>query len=211
MRHAKRIFVVLIVVIVAGFLNFYLPSKDVVRIVGTDVKRMDVVGRDLVKEGDGARPAQTRDVRFINAVWPNHKPRVYRNEETDWGFPWYFKFDSGNIQAVAQDLVSTGSEPQWVVITHYGWRIEIFSMYPNAVDIRTVDSPEYLPLPWFNIFFFVGLGVLILVLRAYILRLRTRHIDPMIDKIEDEVTDVSDAVEGRYRRLRRWFERFQRK
>ena len=208
MRLAKRTIIFVLIAVVAGFLHFYLPSKDVVRIVGTDVKRMDVVSREFVKEGDGGRATGTRDVRFINAVWPNRKPRVYRNEETDWGFPWYFKFDSGNIQAVAQDLVSTAGDPQWVVTTHYGWRIEILSMFPNAVDIRTVDRPDYWPIPWFNIVFFIGLAVIILSLRYFLRRLRRRHIDPLIEMIEDEVADYSEAAEGRYRRLRRWFDGF---
>ena len=143
------------------FLHFYLPSKDVVRIVDTDVKRMDVVSRDFVGEGKSGAPARTRDVRFVNAVWPDGKPRVYRNEETDWGFPWYFKFDSGNLQTEAQDLRSTKDNPIWVVITHYGWRFEILSMFPNAVEVERIDDPEFFPIPWFRIVFFVLFGALV--------------------------------------------------
>ena len=146
--------------VIAGFLHYYLPSKDVVRIVDTDVKRMDAISGRTVVEGDGAqRPAVSRDVRFINAAWPSGEPRVYRNEETGWGFPWYFKFDSSNIQTKAQDLRSTIENPQWVVITHYGWRIEIFSMFPNAVSLQPVDSPDTFPIPWFNIGFFTLLTI----------------------------------------------------
>ena len=146
--------------VIAGFLHYYLPSKDVVRIVDTDVKRMDVTSGDRVSEGDGAQqPAASRDVRFINAAWPDGKPRVYRNEETGWGFPWYFKFDSSNVQTKAQDLRSTKESPQWVVITHYGWRITVFSMFPNAVALERVDSPDYFPVPWFNIGFFTLLAI----------------------------------------------------
>jgi len=146
--------------VIGGFLHFYLPSKDVVRIVDTDVKRMDVASGDPVIEGDGApQAAVSRDVRFINAAWPNGEPRVYRNEETGWGFPWYFKFDSSNVQTAAQDLRSTKENPQWVVITHYGWRIEIFSMFPNAVDLDPVDSPDYFPVPWFSIGFLTLLAI----------------------------------------------------
>lgn len=101
MRLVKYALLALLVLLVTVFLNFYLPSKDVVRIVGTDVKRMDVVNREFVVEGDGNTGRNTRDVRFVNAVWEDGKPRVYRNEETDWGFPWYFKFDSGNVQALS--------------------------------------------------------------------------------------------------------------
>ena len=62
--------------------------------------------------------------------------RVYRNEETDWGFPWYFKFDSGNLQAEAQSLVSSAEAPKWVLVTHYGWRIPMLSMFPNVVELK---------------------------------------------------------------------------
>ncbi len=152
------------VAVIAAFLHFYLPSQDVVRIVDTDVKRMDVQSKDLVQEDSGSQATRTRDVRFINAAWPDGKPRVYRNEETNWGFPWYFKFDSGNLQTLAQDLRSTKESPAWVVITHYGWRIELFSMFPNAIAIEPVASPDDTPVPWFNIGFFVILGLTLIFL-----------------------------------------------
>ena len=153
------------VVIIGTLLHFYLPWKDVVRIVDTDVKRMDVRSNDFIDERDGKAPGQvTRDVRFINATWPDGKPRVYRNEETGWGFPWYFKFDSGNIQTIAQDLRSTKENPVWVQVTHYGWRIELFSMFPNAVDLKQVTGPDDKALPWFSIVFLALLFCLFLFL-----------------------------------------------
>lgn len=145
--------------IIAALLHFYLPGHDVVRIVGTDVNRMDRVAKNTESQ-DGAPTTVTRDVRFINTVRPNGDPSVYRNEDTDWGFPWYFKFDSGNLQAQAQDLVSTKASPEWVLVTHYGWRIEFLSMFPNAVDIDPVEGPDASVVPWFNIIF---LGLLALV------------------------------------------------
>ena len=190
------------VLAIAVFLHFYLPGKDVVRIVDTDVKRMDVVAKDLVEESSGDRLTRTRDVRFINAAWPNGKPRVYRNEETDWGFPWYFKFDSGNLQTQAQDLRSTKAEPVWVVITHYGWRIELFSMFPNAVAVEQVDSPDYFPIPWFNIGFFIMLGALLI----YLWRLFRRFVEtkwiPFMERLEmDERFDNAGNSLGQ---LWRW-------
>ena len=50
---------------------------------------------------------RTVDVRFIAAVRPNGKPFVYRNEDTGWIWPPYFKYDSSNLQAKATDLRST--------------------------------------------------------------------------------------------------------
>ena len=162
-------------ILVAAVLHYNLPGHDVVRVVGTEVTRMDQAARSADQPaGETATPTLTRDVRFINAVRPNGKPAVYRNEDTDWGFPWYFKFDSGNLQALAQDLVSTQATPRWAVITHYGWRIEIFSMFPNAVDIEEVEGPDVTVIPWFTIVFLVLLAGLLIYLRILWLRFLER-------------------------------------
>jgi hypothetical protein len=168
----------------AAFLHFYLPGKDVVRIVDTDVKRMDVVSKNFVKEDTTGQFTRTRDVRFINTAWPDGTPRVYRNEETDWGFPWYFKFDSGNLQTLAQDLRSTKQEPAWVVVTHYGWRIELFSMFPNAVEIDPAAGPDVFPIPWFNIGFFVLLGLLAIYLWRVYLRFVANTWLPFMERLD---------------------------
>ena len=189
---------------IAAFLHFYLPGKDVVRIVDTDVKRMDVVAKDFVGEGKGDGATRTRDVRFINAAWPNGKPRVYRNEETHWSFPWYFKFDSGNLQTLAQDLRSTKANPTWVVVTHYGWRIELFSMFPNAVKVEQVEGPDHFPIPWFNIGFFVMLGALLIFLWRLFRRFVETKWIPFMERLElDERFDnASNSVAQVWRWLR---------
>jgi hypothetical protein len=144
------------------FFWFYLPSNDVVRIVDTDVKRMDrTVTRTDSATGDKVTQEISRDVRFINAVWPDDEPRVYRNEETGWGFPWYFKFDSGNLQTEAQNLRSTREDPRWVRVTHYGWRIEILDMFPNVIALRQVDSPDYWAIPWIQIVVLIFFGMIL--------------------------------------------------
>ena len=131
-------------------LQFYLPGHEVVR--------MDRAGSTAPAEG-GGQVVTTRDVRFINVARPDGKVVVFRNEDTDWGFPWYFKFHSGTLQGVAQDLVSTSETPRWVAITHYGWRIEVLSMFPNAVRIKPVEGPGVTIIPWFNIVFLTLLAV----------------------------------------------------
>ncbi len=190
------------VLAVAAFLHFYLPGKDVVRIVDTDVKRMDVVSKNFVKEDATARVTRTRDVRFINAAWPNGKPRVYRNEETDWGFPWYFKFDSGNLQTLAQDLRSTKADPTWVVITHYGWRIELFSMFPNAVEIEPAAGPDVFPIPWFNIGFFALLGLLAIYLWRLYRRFVVTKWLPFMERLE--LDERFDNASNGFAQVWRW-------
>jgi len=67
---------------------------------------------------------------------------VYRNEDTGWSWPFYFKFDTASLQTEADDLRSTPEQPKWAVMTHYGWRNEYFSAFPNAIAIRPVEGPE---------------------------------------------------------------------
>lgn len=190
------------ILVVLAFLDFYLPGHDVVRIVDTDVKRMDVVSRDFVEEDAGQRFARTRDVRFINAVWPDGVPRVYRNEETGWGFPFYFKFDSGNLQTEAQDLRSTAEAPVWAKVTHYGWRIEIFSMFPNAVEVEQVPGPDHLAVPVFRIVFAFWAAIFVLVLWWLWRRFRDRVWTPFMDKLAlDQRFDNASSSLGQ---LWRW-------
>ncbi len=66
-------------------------------------------------------------------------------------------------------------------MTHYGWRNEYFSAFPNAVAIRPVDGPDVTIIPWFNIFFFVALMAAILFIRAMWLQFRERSVDPLLD------------------------------
>jgi len=88
MKYLKWIVGIPLLIVVVAFLHYTLPGRDVVRIVGTDVKRMDIGSSSLfwAAPDAGTNPNWTRDVRFINTVWPDGEPRVYRNEDTDWGW-----------------------------------------------------------------------------------------------------------------------------
>lgn len=183
----------------AGLLHYSLPSRDVVRIVNTDVVRMDYSGRDA----NGQKVRLTRDQMRIYAIRPDGRERVYRNEDTGWGFPWYFKFDSADLAARAEDLKSTAENPRWVVVTHYGWRITYFSWFPNAISIRLAEGPDEKLTPWFNIVFVTMLVVVVLIVRRFILILFARHVDPVIDQIEREIDETSGWAARIWRRFRR--------
>ena len=187
--------------LVAAILHYSLPSRDVVRIVGTDVVRKDVKRRDA----DGNRMTVTRDVRLINAIWPGGGERVYRNEDTGWGWPPYFKFDTADLAAEATDMVSSAETPIWVVVRHYGWRIPMISMFPNALSIRPASGPEESLQPWFNIVFVTLLVLTVLIVRRVLILLFRRHVDPVIEEIDREFDERAGAVGRRYRRARRWF------
>ena len=103
--------------IVAAFLHYTLPQRDVVRITGT-YNRMTEVGANSIfyaspDSGTTTSTVDRRDIRFIEAVFPNNKPMVYRNEDTGWIWPPYFKYDSSNLQAEATNSISTVPVMPW--------------------------------------------------------------------------------------------------
>ena len=213
MRIVRNIVLVLLGVCLIGFLHYTLPGRDVVKIVGTDVKRMDV-GRYALfwaNADAGTQQVSTRDVRFINTEKPAGGVRVYRNEDTDWSWPPYFKFDSGNVTAEAQALAQRGDV--WVAVTHYGVRIKLFSIFPNIVSIKEVSGPDVYLIPWFRIVFAILLIALLLFAQARIVRFRERRIDPVTDSIQSNINETLDAARDTYEAgqekkrgfLKRWF------
>ena len=146
--------------LVGSLLHWTLPSRDVVRILGTDVVRQQVV----VSNERGEDITRSQDVRYINAVTPNGTPRVYRNQDTGWGWPPYFKFDTANIAARAQDAVSTAENPNWMIVKHYGWRLPILSTFPNVLSIEPAESPDQTLIPWLKIIVLV----LLMAVAAYL-------------------------------------------
>ena len=166
LKNIKVVVVILLVVAVALFLHRNLPRTVVVQITGTDVKRVDKSGenaKDVQKDSKSGSAVQTSDVRFINAVSRNGKVKVFRNEDTGWGWPPYFKFNSADLTALAQSF-STAEEKPWVRVRYYGWRIRIFSMFPNAVSLKEVDK-DYTHIPVFNI-----LVLSILIILAFFIK-----------------------------------------
>ena len=210
MKWIKRIFLVVIVIFFSGFLVYFLPDRDIVQVVGTDVKRMDIGhapwGWD--RPDANTQSQSTRDVRFVNAVWADGKARVYRNEDTNWSFPPYFKFDSGDLSAKAQSL-SKSNDEIWVAVTHYGWRIKLLSMFPNAVRVRVVDGPNAMLIPWFNIVFLSLLAFIFISIFRMMRRFKKRRIDPITDKIGDVAEDAGEEItkggNAISKFFRRWF------
>ncbi len=205
MKYAKWTILTLLALTVIGFFHYTLPQHDIVRVVNTYQERQDLNDWTRIfwsSPDDQSGTLVNRDVQFIQTVKANGKPMVYRNEDTSWSWPPYFKFDTANLQTEAEDLKSTAAAPQWVSVTHYGWRIVYFSAFPNAISIKPVDGPDATIIPWFNIFFFVFLAVILLVLRRMWLQFRERSIDPVLEDMGeawDGVEDRADAAAGRAR------------
>ena len=196
MKWIKRLFVFLLVIITVGLIHYYLPQRDIVEVVGTDVKRMDIgKGSPFWDRPDaGTEDRTSRDVRFISTVKANGKTMVYRNEDTGWSFPFYLKFDSSDLSAKAESMAD--QDDRWVAVTHYGWRIRLFSIFPNATKIKQVAGPDTLLIPWFNIAFLFFVGIILLTIWRIIRKFKKKRIDPVTDKIEKEIEEASSAVKG---------------
>lgn len=214
MRYVKWTFLTLIALIVIGFFHYTLPQHDVVRVVGTYQERQDLSDWTRIfwaTPDDQSTGLINRDVQFIQAVKANGKEVVYRNEDTGWNWPPYFKFDTANLLARAQDMISTSDNPKWAVVTHYGWRNIYFSSFPNAISIKPVAGPDVTVIPWFNIFFFVFLAVILLMLRRMWLQFRERSIDPVLedmgeawDSVEDRAGAAATEARGVWGRIKAW-------
>ena len=207
--YVKWFFIILFWMFVAAFFHYTLPQVDIARITDTESKRVNPGANSLFwssGEAGSASGAVERDVYFILTHLANDKIMVYRNEDTGWIWPPYFKFDTSNLQTKAADLRSTANDPVWVAIRHYGWRFEPLSIFPNALRGWTVDGPDARkPVPWLN-------GIILIVVAAiwYGLwvrwrRFRKKRIDPTLEEIQDSWEATGDAVAEKGSRLRRWW------
>jgi Protein of unknown function (DUF1523) len=138
---------IIVLLVAAGpiaFLDYFLPHHAVLRIVGAETRR---------PVGSSKSAPATHDVFYIFAEdFDTKKPHVFRNEDTGWGFPWYFKFNSADLQAVAQSIAG---EHGTALFTYYGWRIQIFSIVPNVTNIKRAAPDAEPPFPWFTFAFAV--------------------------------------------------------
>jgi hypothetical protein len=198
----RGIWVVLLTAL-AALLHYTLPDRDIVYITNT-YNRLVTPGANSIfwaspdLGSDEVAGRVQRDVLFIEAARPNGSVRVYRNEDTGWIWPPYFKFDSSNLQAEARNLISTSENPKWVAVRHYGWRIPFLSIFPNAVSITPVEGPDVRLIPWFNIVFLTLLFALFWAIRVRWLRFRNRRIRPAVEAIDATVDETAAGV-------KRWF------
>jgi len=164
MKKLKIVLIGFCLIVIGLSLHYVLPRVSVVEVVGVEVKRTDVeVG--------------TRDVYMIQTrLLGGDKVRVFRNEDS-----WlYFKLNSANLQTQAA-VFSREGKGKAVAIRHYGWRLPLLSMFPNATSAWPVE-PGYRHIPIFNIVILVFLFVLGLIARRAFKRaagklteLRARH------------------------------------
>ena len=203
MRYVKWTFWGLVLLLVAAFLHYTLPRTDVVRIVGTSTQRVDIGANRWFfaspDPGTNTATADSRDVQFIQTIRPGSgRPLVFRNQDTGWGWPPYFKVNSYDLQTRASDLNSTEAAPKWVAITHYGWRNQFFTIFPNALSLRQVEGPDVRIVPWTSIVILSLLALASFMLWRMWRRFRERTIQPAFDDM-DARADQARAGWGRFR------------
>jgi hypothetical protein len=211
MVYVKWAFILVFWGLVGSVLHYTLPQQDIGRITDTYEKRVDLDGENglfWAQHDVGSSTTVTgRDVFFIQSRLKNGKVMVYRNEDTGWSWPPYFKLNSSNLQAEASDLKSSAESPKWVVIRHYGWRNEFISIFPNAVSVRSIADPEARLIPWFNIIFLTLLAAVFWAIWVRWRRFREARIDPVLEDIGESMDATGDALAEKGGRLRRWLGR----
>lgn len=208
MAFFKWAFILVFWTAAAAFFHYTLPQVDIVRVTDTYEKRIDFgensifwAGADVGNDGT----AVNRDVFFIQTFRAGGDVMVYRNEDTGWGWPPYFKFDTSNLQAEAADLKSASGTPQYLALKHYGWRNEFLSIFPNAISVKAVDGPDaskgfpYLNVFILTVFFAISYGIWVRWRRF-----RQARIDPTLEDMQDSWEAAGDAVQEKRGRFRRW-------
>ena len=204
MRYVLWTLLGLIVLFIGLTLHYTLSQYDTVRIVNTEVRRIDAGANSIFWNNASVGEATgrvNRDVFFIDAIRPSGRPIVYRNEDTGFLWPPYFKFNSATLQARASDFASSPGAERWVAIRHYGWRSEWFSIFPNAISIRQVEGPDDKPFNWQNVVLLVILALLVALLVRTWIRFRKRRIDPVVEDIEEAASEARARGRGFWRRL----------
>lgn len=118
--------------------SYYLPRTDKVNITGTEVKRLD------------GGSSSVQDMRYVQAQTLGGKEAtVYRNQDTRFGWPPYFKFDAVDLAGEAARIAK--NEPTAVVLVrYYGYKSNVLGLQPNLVSMKVVDA-GYEHFPLFNI------------------------------------------------------------
>lgn len=149
MKSIIKYFLILVMlslhIVLIGAANYAMPSYETTMVTGMEVRRMD---KDGVISKSNPADGEVRDVYFLFTEHPETKiVQVYRNEDTGWGLPPYFKFGSADIQAKAQ---AYANEKQMVEIKYYGWRINWLNEFRNIVSIKPLAEGETGSNPWFS-------------------------------------------------------------
>lgn len=178
----RNILIAIPALILLAALHYALPQVDVVRAVGVEIKRLDV------QESDTGQ-SRTRDVYQLQMETESGNPKVYRNEDNF----LYLKFDSADLQAQIQ---SFAADKQLVALRHYGWRLTLFSAFPNGVKVWPVEE-GYRHIPIFNTLVILAIGGIFFVVFRRISKSLAGARQILDDKREErEERDAAAALEA---------------
>lgn len=142
-------------IVLGGVVSYAMPSYEDTVMTGMEVRRMD---KDGVISKSNPADGEVRDVYFLFSENPETKAvMVYRNEDTGWGLPPYFKFGSADIQAKAQ---AYANENQRVEVKYYGWRINWLNEFRNVISITPLKADEQVSKPIVSYVLFGVIGLL---------------------------------------------------
>jgi len=217
-----------LILIVAVFLNYVLPQRDIVRITGVEqISGFQTNWPLFFAQADqGTVVQETFSLRLIQTVrkrtWlfgsidRRDQTMVYRNQDTGWIWPPFFKFDSSDLQAEAARL-SQEVPPGWAIVTSYGWRIILITVYPNAISIRPIENPDVVLIPWINIIILSFLAFAVFMLRRMWMQFWERTVDPAVaeageawDKVDARADAVRDGAKGVFGRFTAWLGTWRR-
>lgn len=160
MKSILKYFLILVTlslhIVLIGAINYVMPSYETTMVTGMEVRRMD---KDGLISASNPADGQVRDVYFLFTKRPDEekdKVQVYRNEDTGWGLPPYFKFGSAEIQAHAQAYIN---DKTLVEIKYYGWRISWLNEFRNIVSIKPLAEGETSSNPWFSYIFYAFFAI----------------------------------------------------
>lgn len=144
MRNVVLFILTAIFLVLMLLVSYCMPHYSVAVISGVEVKRMN---ENENTPNNKEVKTLARDVYFVQTYDPKDKKNVtvYRNEDTRFGFPFYFKFNSADISALAQSLVN-----QQVEVQYYGWRINLFNMFPNVIFLKPLKESAEMSKPVFS-------------------------------------------------------------
>lgn len=204
LRVIKWTFWITVWVLTLSFLHYTIPQIDVVRVTEIVERRVDFGENSIFwASPDSGADTERNDryIRFVYARYPAENPEdsrgmEFRNEDTGWGWPPYFKFDSDGLQNDISDFVSDRDEPRWVAIRHYGWRNEFYTIYPNAVGMWPVDGPDDRPWNIIGWICWILAGAVLWFLTARWIKFRRNVVDATVDGIGDRVTNTKKGVTG---------------
>ncbi len=163
LRRIALIFFLIPAIAGSLVLHYVLPRYAIIQITGLETKRAE---NPAARMPEGA--ADARDQYLIFAKNESESDLVFRNEDTGWGLPPYFKFDAAEIQAEAGSLQHAPA-----LIKFYGRRLKLFRLFPNILSVQAVPAdPSLTSYTRLGIFSVWGLFLVWLFPRWYGLFLR---------------------------------------